>query len=204
MFWLKKTNRKLRNDERQNTQRDKHTTRQSARVTHPAQLTQLEHRLQPPPAPNRAGRPCYALLYVPQETELDLTRRRRDLAGFLVPSQDLLVKAPRSLEGYTRLTGPTTTHNPPIGLMKAAKVSSGAEGLGAGGISVFSRTPARPRLIRVVIPGRVTAMAFIAASPGCVCAVQCCGAPTATRPTAAPCTPRPHASPLLATLASSL
>lgn len=47
MFWLKKTNRKLRNDERQNTQRDKHTTRQSARVTHPAQLTQLEHRLQP-------------------------------------------------------------------------------------------------------------------------------------------------------------
>ena len=75
LSWLKKTNLKRRTDERQNTQREKHATAQrqrahvhSSHAAHAAGAPFAAH-----PAPNRAGRPCRALLYVPRGVNLDLT-----------------------------------------------------------------------------------------------------------------------------------
>ena len=74
LSWLKKTNLKRRTDERQNTQREKHATAQrqrahvhSSHAAHAAGAPFAAH-----PAPNRAGRPCRALLYVPRGVNLDL------------------------------------------------------------------------------------------------------------------------------------
>ena len=75
LSWLKETNLKRRTNERQNTQREKHATAQrqrahvhSSHAAHAAGAPLAAH-----PAPNRAGRPCRALLYVPRGVNLDLT-----------------------------------------------------------------------------------------------------------------------------------
>ena len=83
LSWLKKSNLKRRTGERQNTQRETHATAQrqrahvhSSHAAHAAGAPFAAH-----PAPNRAGWPCRALLYVPRGVNLDLTSPRVPTGG---------------------------------------------------------------------------------------------------------------------------